>query len=153
MAPTAQERLIQQAIDSYWETIPSTWSQVRGSLHKIAAESFDISVEQFHILRHIRKGFRSVSDLAGVKHISRPAISQAVDVLAEKGYVTRTQSTQDRRCVELALTPAGNALLDTIFQRNSAWMAEKLALLAPDELARLIAGLAVLHKTFNPINE
>lgn len=143
------EVLIRKAIDGFWETIPSTWNEVRGNVHRIAIEYIDISVEQFHILRHIRKGIKSVSDLANVKQISRPAISQAVELLVEKGFITRTQSTQDRRFVELELTQGGNALLDTIYERNSCWMVEKLALLDPDELNHLINGLEILNKTFN----
>ena len=150
MGQTNTEQLIRKAIDGFWETIPSTWNQVRGNVHKIATENFDISVEQFHILRHIRKGVTSVSDLANVKQISRPAISQAVDLLVDKGLIKRTQSVQDRRFVELELTKGGNALLDTIYERNSCWMVEKLSLLDPDELSHLITGLDVLNKSFNP---
>ena len=141
---------IQQAIDGFWDCLPPAWSQVRENLHRIATEKFGISVEQFHILRHIHKGVKSVSDLADVKHISRPAISQAVDLLVEKGYITRTQNSQDRRFVELSLTGSGRQLIDTIFQINGIWMAEKLAGLAPGELAQLTRGLEILHKAFNP---
>ncbi len=63
-----------------------------------------------------------MSELAAAKNISRPAISQAVDVLVKKGFLTRVQSTEDRRYVDLALTEAGNTLLDTVFKETRGWM-------------------------------
>ena len=75
-ATTDTQRQI--AMDRIWETIPPFWGLVRNNLRSIASEKFEISVEQFHILRYIRRGLTSVSELAEVKRISRPAISQAV---------------------------------------------------------------------------
>jgi DNA-binding MarR family transcriptional regulator len=144
------ELLLHQAIERFWETVPPTFNQVRNNLRRIAIENFEISVEQFHILRHIRKGIKSVSELAEVKKISRPAISQGVEQLVEKGYISRQQSAKDRRYVKLELTQSGNDLLNTIFERNSCWMLEKMAALDTEELNCLIKGMEVLNKTFNP---
>lgn len=141
--------LAQQSIDRYWETFPTVWQQIKGNIRKIAAESFDITVEQFHILRHINKGVISVSELAGIKQISRSAISQAVDVLVERGLITRRQDTDDRRFVQLELTTSGANMLQTIVQTNRAWMAEKLSGLSTEELQALCKAFEILHHTFN----
>jgi len=146
-SPT-KETLRQQMIDRFWETIPPMWNQVRNNLRCIATENFGISVEQFHILRHIRKGITSVSELATVKQISRPAISQAVDLLVEKGLISRRQDADDRRFVHLQLTPNGDALLTRIFQENRAWMLEKMAARGTEELNSLIAAMEILKDTF-----
>ncbi len=100
----------------------------------IAAEKFGITVEQFHILRHIRKGHGSVSELAEAKGISRPAISQAVELLVAKGLVTRREKTEDRRFVQLGLTENGEELLSAIFRENRVWMEEKLSVLTPEQM-------------------
>jgi DNA-binding MarR family transcriptional regulator len=149
MFETATQELIRQSIDRFWECVPSTWSQVRTNLRAIAADNFDISFEQFSILRHIRKGSKSISELADAKQISRPAISQAVEMLVERGMISRQQSTQDRRWVDLELTQSGNDILNTIFKKNSEWMEEKLAVLSPEELQCILAGLEALKKTFD----
>jgi MarR family 2-MHQ and catechol resistance regulon transcriptional repressor len=143
------DTLIQQAIDRFWESVPPTWNRIRGRLRASASEDFGISVEQFHILRHIRKGFRTVSDLAEERLISRPAASQIVDALVGKGFVERCQSTEDRRRVDLGLTDNGNALLNAIFQQNRAWMQTRLATLNEDELTRLLDGMTILNKAFD----
>jgi DNA-binding MarR family transcriptional regulator len=135
---------VQQVIDRIWETIPPTWHRIREQLRGTAVEQFGITVEQFHILRHVRKGAGSVSGLAEVKQISPSAISQAVDLLVEKGLLARAQDQNDRRRVLLTLTEHGTELLGSIFQQNRAWMKEKLARLSADELAALDQGLALL---------
>ena len=143
---TASDHLRNQAIDRFWETIPPLWGMIRTHIRAEATKNFDISVEQFHILRHVRRGTGSVSELATAKNISRPAISQAVEVLVKKGLLTRVQSTRDRRFVELALTDAGNKLLDTVFQETRAWMKERMSPLSLDELETVAKAMGALKK-------
>ena len=136
----------EQALDSFWETIPPLWTTIRQHIRAEATGQFDISVEQFHVLRYVRRGTNSISDLATAKNISRPAISQAVDVLVNKGLMTRTQSTEDRRYIELALTDSGNALLDTVFKETRAWMKELMSDLTDDELDTITSAMTALKK-------
>ena len=147
-APVAID-MISQTIERFWETIPPLWNEVRGRIRTVATDDFGISVEQFQILRHIRKGVRSVSDLAEAKQISRPAISQAVDILVEKGLISRRQSPEDRRFVELELTPHGDELLNAIFQKNRGWMREKLASLDAGELTCVLCAMDRLGQAFD----
>lgn len=142
------EELLQHAIDRFWETIPMVWNKIRGNVRAIATENYEISVEQFHILRLIRRGMCSASELAEARQISRSAISQAIDLLVEKGLISRQQSTEDRRYVQLALTESGNAMLNTIFQKNRVWMMEKMTSLHPDEVSALVRGIELLKNTF-----
>jgi len=143
---TGSDHLRNQAIDRFWETIPPLWGMIRTHIRAEASKKFDISVEQFHILRHVRRGTGSISELATAKNISRPAISQAVEVLVKKGLLTRVQSTQDRRFVELALTDAGNKLLDTVFQETRGWMKERMSPLSLDELETIAKAMEALKK-------
>ncbi len=138
-----------QAIDLFWETVPTVWNLIRGHLHAIATEQFDISMEQFHVMRHIREGLTSVCDIADARQISRSAISQAAEQLVEKGLITRRQEADDRRFVHLALTPEGEGLLNQVFQQNRAWMMEKMAPLSADDLGLISAGLVLLKSAFD----
>jgi len=140
------DRLRDQAIDCFWETIPPLWNYLRSHIRTTATSNFDITVEQFHVLRHVRRGIASMSDLADAKNISRPAISQAVDVLVNKGLLTRAQSTQDRRYVELALTDAGNHLLDTVFQETREWMKDRMRALSANELETIVKAMEIMKK-------
>jgi len=144
----AKEELFQHVIDRFWETIPPTWNLIRGRIRTTAAENYGITFEQFHILRHIRKGIHSVGELADVKQISRPAVSQAVEMLVTKGLITRQPKPDDRRFVQLELTDNGNELLNEIFKKNREWMMEKLALLSSEEIFNILLAMDAFQKAF-----
>jgi DNA-binding MarR family transcriptional regulator len=143
------EQLIPAAIDAFWGTIPPVWNRIKANIRSIAEDNYGISVEQFHILRHIRKGLTSVSQLAQVKQISRSAISQAVDVLVDRGLICRLQNSQDRRNIPLELTGSGNQLLDAISDKNRAWMKSQMASLSTQDLNTLTCAMEILAKTFD----
>lgn len=143
------ENLRESAIDRFWETVPPLWNSVRSHIRATATAKFDITVEQFHVLRYVRRGTDSVSELATAKNISRPAISQAVEVLVKKGLLTRVQSKEDRRCVELVLTEAGNNLLDTVFKETRSWMKERMQGLSPEELETIAKSMEIMKKMLN----
>jgi DNA-binding MarR family transcriptional regulator len=142
-------QLIEQTIDSFWATIPPVWHHIRARIGQKAGEEFNLTHEQFHILRRIRQGHMNLSELAQTKHISRPAASRAVDALVERGLVSRIPNPGDRRHVILTLTSEGEATLERIFEGISNWMAEQLSGLEEAELQRIIDGLEALHRAFH----
>lgn len=141
----SSERLYDHAIDCFWETVPPLWNIVRSHIRAMAMTKFDITVDQFHVLRHVRRGI-SMSELATARNISRPAISQAVDILVHKGLLTRVQSTQDRRYVELTLTDEGNRLLDTLFKETREWMKERMRVLSSKEVETIAEAMQIMRK-------
>lgn len=147
------ESTLKEAIDEVWATLPPVWNRLKSNIRSIAEQNYDISVEQFHILRHIRKGLTSVSQLAEVKQISRSAISQSVDGLVERGLVCRRQNAQDRRNIPLGLTEAGDRLLDAIWEKNKAWMGAKMADLSLEQLETLAEAMGLLRQTFSESND
>jgi DNA-binding MarR family transcriptional regulator len=149
MAEPVLDVALETAMDRFWETFPPVWNKIRTNLQAIVGEHFDITVEQFHVLRHVRKGRRSVSDLALEKRISRSAVSQAVDTLVEKGLLSRLQSTRDRRWVGLELTPTGDALLSAVFCENRCWMKARLARLSAEQMDGIMDALQLLKQTFD----
>ena len=144
------EEITQKTIDRFWETVPPVWNRIRANIHLIITNHFDITVEQFHILRQIRRGVASVSELADLQQISRSGMSQAVDILVEKGLIGRHEDPKDRRYVQLELTRKGNELLNAIFERNRAWMAGELSGLDSTEMDSIINGMEALKKSFIP---
>jgi DNA-binding MarR family transcriptional regulator len=141
------QEALRQVVETFWDAFPPFWHRIRAHIRQIAADQFEISVEQFHILRHIQRGECSVSGLAEAKNISRPAISQAVDVLVHKGLITRTPDAQDRRQIKLGLTVSGTILLDAIFEDTRQWMMQTLLPLSDEELQTLVRAMDSLRKT------
>ena len=146
----ASKARLQEAVDSLLETLPPVWDRIRSNLRAAATEQFGITLEQFHVLRHIRRGYRSVAELAEKKGISRSAISQAVEALAVKGLVTRTQESGDRRCVRLEITALASEALDANFEKNRIWMKGTMAALDQEELGIVLAATEILRTTYAP---
>ncbi len=143
---SVRQEELRRAVEAFWETIPPLWHRVRAHIRQVASDQYSITVEQFHILRHIRRGEGSVSELARAKRVSRAAISQAVDALVERGLIARAPNPADRRHIFLTLTPEGTALLEAIFEETRGWMMELLAPLSEDELQTLLSAMQMLRR-------
>jgi len=141
---------LQETLTTVLETLPLVWDRIRSNLRTAATAKFGITLEQFHILRHIRRGCRSVGALAEKKQISNSAVSQAIEALVEKGLVTRRQEIDDRRCVLLELTNHANEVLDANYEENRSWMELKMASLTGEELNSIQRAMEILKETFTP---
>ena len=93
-------------------------------------------------------GVRGLADLEGV---STPAMSAYVDRLEARGLVVRRRSELDRRRVELGLTETGLRVLRSARSRRTAWLADRLRGLEPEELERLEAALPALNKLLEDV--
>ena len=136
-------------IDKFWESVPPAWRQTRSQIRRTAVEKFQMTEEQFQVLRRIRKGSASVSALAEASQTSRSAVSKAVDSLVRRGLVARSQNQQDRRNLPLALTDEGQRVMDLIYGEAEAWLSTRFAHLTPEETASLLQGLEILRIAFN----
>jgi MarR family transcriptional regulator, 2-MHQ and catechol-resistance regulon repressor len=141
---------LKATVDTVLETLPPVWDRIRSNLRSAGTGRLGITLEQFHTLRHIRKGYQSVRSLAEKRQVSPPAVSQAVETLVKKGLVTRRQEGGDRRCVLLELTPYASEILDANYDENRAWMKERMAGLTVAELGELRAAMDILKRTFAP---
>jgi DNA-binding MarR family transcriptional regulator len=87
-----------------------------------------------------------VRELAEREGVSPPAMTAYVDRLQAAGLVGRRRSERDRRRVELELTEEGLRVLRSVRTRRTAWLAARLRLLEPDELAAVQAALPALRR-------
>ncbi|PJH75777.1 MAG: MarR family transcriptional regulator [Anaerolineae bacterium CG_4_9_14_0_8_um_filter_58_9] len=124
-------------------------------MRKVASEQFHLTVEQFQVLRRIRRGSASVSALAQASQTSRSAVSKAVDALVRRGLVARSQDPDDRRNLPLALTDEGQRVLSAIYAEAEEWLAARFARLTADELSLSLQAMEILQKAFTenyPLN-
>ena len=136
-------------IDKFWESVPPAWRQTRSQIRRNAVEKFQMTEEQFQVLRRIRKGSASVSALAEASQTSRSAVSKAVDSLVRRGLVARSQNQQDRRNLPLALTDEGQRVMDLIYGEAEAWLSTRFARLTAEETGLLLQGLEILRIAFS----
>ena len=145
---SAHESLVRHSIEKFWETIPSVWHQARAYMHKTAVERYQLTIGQFAILRGVHRGRASVSRLAEVGHISRPAISRSVDILVNRGLIMRSRDPDDRRHVKLTLTEEGERMLGVLFEEAQSWMWARIETLEDAEIEIIIDGLENLRSVF-----
>src|ERR1700758_3639179 len=100
------------------------------------ARAVGVSPEQVALLVSIKYapgiGLR---ELAARERVSPPAMTKHVDRLERDGLVERTQSENDRRRVGIRLTDEGQRLLRRVRSRRTAWLAQRLAQVAPPPLS------------------
>lgn len=79
-----------------------------------------LTKSQFQLLNIISmSGGRTVSELADLLGISKPAISKTVDRLVHHLLVTRTEDSQDRRTIHLTPTAVGEGIIKNYQQRRN----------------------------------
>ena len=85
-----------------------------------------------------------IRELAARERISVPGISKYVARMEAAGLVERQAVGGDRRRVGLHVTAAGHRVLRSIRSKRTAWLAERLRGLGPDQLDAIDAAIAPL---------
>ncbi|HSN42444.1 MAG TPA: MarR family transcriptional regulator [Propionibacteriaceae bacterium] len=89
---------------------------------------------------------KTAGDLATIERVSAPSMSRTVRELEERGLMTRTQGTDDKRCQMLALTPPGAEAVDEGRRIRDQWMLDRLQDCTPDELATLERATVIINR-------
>ena len=144
----ASDPRLDDAVDAILETLPPVWDRIRFNLRVAGVSKFGISLQQFHTLRHIRKGYCHTGDLAEKMMVSKPAASQAVSALAAKGLVARVPEAGDRRLVRLELSKSAHEVMDANFSENRAWTRGRMASLPPEDLDCVRRAMEILRAAF-----
>jgi DNA-binding MarR family transcriptional regulator len=88
----------------------------------------------------------SLKQLGDGLELSLPAISRAVDGLVQRGLVTRTEDSSDRRMKRVAPTAEAHGLVSRLIDIRFSQLGEFVDTLTPRERNKLAAALAVLAK-------
>ena len=111
------------------------------------ARAVGVSPEQVSLLVAIKYapgiGLRELADR---ERVSPPAMTKHVDRLERDGLVARTPSAEDRRRVGVSLTEEGQRVLRRVRSRRTAWLAQRLRGLSPEELAAVEAAVEPLRR-------
>jgi DNA-binding MarR family transcriptional regulator len=85
-----------------------------------------------------------VRELASRERMSVPGMSKFVTRLEEAGLIERAPVAGDRRRVGLIVTPAGHRVLRSVKSKRTAWLADKLRHLDPDDVDAIDAAIEPL---------
>ncbi len=111
---------------------------------------FQLSAQQYNALRLLRSVFPgSMQTLAlGKRLISRgPDTTRMLDRLEQRRLIVRERKSDNRRVVEIAITPEGMALLDEMAQPVREMHEKQLGHLSRSDLRDLVA---LLRRTREP---
>jgi len=107
-----------------------------------------LSIGQGRLLMEINCGVHTVSELAEAGSVSLPTISRKIDLLVEKGLVSRKVDPDDRRAVILEITEEGRRTLQSLRSHANQQLSKFLASLSDDELGKIRESLQLLRRAF-----
>lgn len=102
---------------------------------------------QFAVLAALKMhGLHTLGELADRERVTAPSMNRTVNGLEEAGYLTRTTDDDDRRKVNIELTPAGLDVVQETVRRRDAWLESVLADLDDDEREVLARAAALMRR-------
>lgn len=110
-------------------------------------KKFGVSLPQFNVLRILRGQNGKAANLSTINgHMIHKMsnTTRLIDKLIDKGYVKRTTCANNRRKIELFITPSGLELLDKIDQKlvtKEAQLVESIAVNEKEILTTILSKL------------
>jgi DNA-binding MarR family transcriptional regulator len=93
-----------------------------------------------------RTGPLTPSELARIERVQRPTISRVTARLGQAGLLERLPDELDRRGARLRVTPEGRRTLRALRNRKTAYLAERLERLDPEDRAVLARASGLLER-------
>ena len=97
-------------------------------------------------MANLRPGPLTPGELAELERISAPSMTRTLNYLDEHGLIAREDHPSDGRCKVVALTGAGQDVLDRIAQARNDWMMHQLEGLSEDERHLLREATDLLNR-------
>jgi DNA-binding MarR family transcriptional regulator len=138
----------QQCAAELVETVPLLMRVIRANVRSHRGP--EMSIPQFRTMAFIgRNKGAALSDLAAFLGLTLPSTSKLVDGLVSTKLATRKTHAEDRRCVVLALTSAGEKRHDAARKTARDFFAQKLCALSNAEQNQILRATRTLKKIFS----
>ena len=106
----------------------------------------ELTAAQLSLLSMISDGGLRVGDIAKNLGIKVPSATEQIIKLERSGLVSRQADVNDSRAVQVVITKAGTAAVESANQRRNAMVAGLLQELSSDEIEQLAAALPNISK-------
>jgi DNA-binding MarR family transcriptional regulator len=107
----------------------------------------EVTPSQLSALSTVAKqGELTLGELAAIERIAPPSMTRIAARLEDEGWLERRVDTSDRRVARVAVSPAGQALLDETRTRRDAFLANRLQQLTEEERALLERAVPLLER-------
>jgi len=94
----------------------------------------------------LHKGPMPVNAIGPKVDLNPGSVSVAVDRLYKKGFVSRLESSSDRRVRTVSLTEKGREMFVPLFRRHAVLIQQAFQDVSPEELKQLEIGLKKIGK-------
>jgi DNA-binding MarR family transcriptional regulator len=106
----------------------------------------ELTAAQLSLLSMISDGGLRVGDIAKNLGIKVPSATEQIIKLERSELVSRQPDVNDSRAVQVVITKAGRAAVESANQRRNAMVAGLLQELSSDEVEQLAAALPIISK-------
>ena len=111
----------------------------------------DLSMPRIAALNIVeRQGAASISEICAYLNLSLGNTSMLIDKLVCHGFVTRVEDASDRRHKLVRLTEKGQALIEELRAARVNSVVQRMLLLPPDLLERVLDMLRDVTEQLNP---
>ncbi|AKR54915.1 transcriptional regulator [Devosia sp. H5989] len=108
----------------------------------------DVTEQQWRVIRVLGENSPlDATEVAERASILAPSLTRIIKTLEDRGYITRGKFEGDGRRVQLAIAPAGQAMIDELAPERRAIYQEIERKYGPEELEKLLDMLESLIKT------
>lgn len=128
--------------DALVDSLMRTTFRVAGILTRIGARH-DLSLTQLRVLGLLRDRRPRMTELADFLGLDKSTLSGLIDRAERRGLVVRDRNPEDRRVVDVVITPAGRKLVEQVYdevQRELEPMTSRLSPEHRDQLVQLLAA-------------
>jgi DNA-binding MarR family transcriptional regulator len=107
----------------------------------------DVTPSQLSALSTVAKhGELTLGELAAIERIAPPSMTRIAARLEDQGWLERRADASDRRVARVAVSPAGQALLDETRTRRDAFLSSRLQQLTEQERSLLERAVPLLER-------
>jgi DNA-binding MarR family transcriptional regulator len=107
----------------------------------------ELSGSQFSALGSLFfNGPFTLRELSEHERVTPPSMSRTVAGLVEAGLVNRAGSADDGRKIVLTVTAEGRTLMRETRKRRDAWLAQRMARLAPEQRRVLAEAIDIMKE-------
>ena len=115
-----------------------------------------VSFGEFIVMKGISEHSRCnedfrISEVMEFLSVTKPAVSQMLNNLEKKGYVTRQISESDRRRIKVSLTESGSETVERLTDYFDRGLAETANRIGEDDITRLIGLLDRVESVYESI--
>jgi MarR family transcriptional regulator, lower aerobic nicotinate degradation pathway regulator len=131
------------SVDELVDALVRNSFEIMGVLTRIGAEN-DLSLTQLRVMGILRDRRLRMTELAAYLGLDKSTMSGLIDRAEKRGLLARGKNPEDRRIVDVSITPAGLELAERLYgevRRTLAAATDRLDPKQREELVELLESM------------